>query len=68
MAVATAQYFGIVGNGRLHVVDRDRSSAGLREVCWCVMRCGSVTETGVMMVMMCGGVWSGGGGVTESCD
>ena len=35
VAVATAQYFGIVGNGRLHVLDRDRLSAGLREVCWC---------------------------------
>eukprot|EP00752_Nemacystus_decipiens_P004475 g4087.t1 len=30
-AVATAQYFGIVGNGRLHVIDRS-AQHGLREV------------------------------------
>lgn len=33
LAVATAQYFGIVGNGRLHVIDRSaQHSGGLREV------------------------------------
>ena len=32
VAVATAQYFGLVGNGRLHLVHRSAVSGELREV------------------------------------
>lgn len=54
LAVATAQYFGIVGNGRLHVLHRSNGRSGLREVLVAKNMCQVTITSSLDLRLLCG--------------